>query len=419
MGLIVAKFGGTSVGNLERIRHVADLVISEIKSGNKVVVVLSAMSGQTDNLINLAKQAANIVGREDVVSDSFSDYDSIISTGEQITCGLLAIMLNGLGYKARSVCGWQVGLRTSDAYSKALIEDVEADILNEYLKNDTIPIVTGFQGICKKDGRITTLGRGGSDTSAVAVAVALKADRCDIYTDVDGVYTTDPRITNEAKKIDKISFEEMLEMASVGAKVLQTRSVGLAMRYRVKLRVLSTFDSSPTNGTILTNENEIMEQNVVTAVVSDPKEVQVTLFGLKDAPGVCAKIFETLCKRNINVDMIVQIANPGGTASISFTITNTELLATKDALNSSKNEIGFADMQINEDISKITIVGAGMKSNSGVAYQMFDTLSKEGINIIAISTSEIKTSVLIASKYTELAVRVLHTAFKLDKSLVK
>lgn len=398
------------MASIDRIKNVATKIIKATKQGETPVIVVSAMSGETDKLISLSQQAYQLCDLKTLDNFSLSDYDSIVSTGEQVSAGLLAIILTSMGYKAKSFCGWQIGLSTTNNYSKALIESCSSDQILNTISEGVIPVITGFQGINDEANRITTLGRGGSDTSAVAIAIAIKATRCDIYTDVDGVYTTDPRVVQNAYRIEKISFEEMLEMASVGAKVLQVRSVGLAMRYGMKTRVLSTFSDDNT-GTTLTVDSDIMEQKVVTGVVADNNEVQITLYGLADKIGVCAKLFDVLNQNGINVDMIVQVSSQSTTADLTFTVNKADLNITEKILKENQEQIEFQAVVTRANVSKISIVGMGMKVNSGVAFKMFDILAKEGINIIAISTSEIRISVLIDSKYSELAVRALHAAF--------
>jgi aspartate kinase len=398
------KFGGTSVANLDRIRNVADHVKREVEAGHQVAVVVSAMSGETDKLVKYVRDAA-------VLYDP-KEYDAVVATGEQVTTGLLAIVLQSIGVPARSWQGWQLPVRTDDAHAVARIQDIEtADILADMAKGQ-VAVVAGFQGL-GPDNRIATLGRGGSDTSAVALAAALKAERCDIYTDVDGVYTTDPRIVPKARKLDKITYEEMLELASVGAKVLQTRSVELAMKQKVRVQVLSSFDPKP--GTLVVDEDEIVEQEIISGVAYNRNEAKVTLSGLPDRPGVSAAIFGPLAEANINVDMIVQNAPyASDKARITFTLPETDLPRALDVLAKAKPSIGYEEIGHDANVAKISVVGVGMRSHAGVAQTMFKTLADKGINIQVISTSEIKISVLVSADYTELAVRALHTAYGLD-----
>jgi aspartate kinase len=404
---IVMKFGGTSMAGIERIRHVAALVKREADRGNDVAVVVSAMAGETDRLVQLCKEAAPLYDPR--------EYDVVVASGEQVTAGLLAITLSGLGANARSYMGWQLPIRAS-GHSSALIDHIEADVLEGVFAKRGIAIIPGFQGITA-EGDLATLGRGGSDTSAVALAVAVKADRCDIYTDVEGVFTTDPRIVPRAKKLNAITYEEMLELASGGAKVLQTRSVGLAMRYNMALQVLSSFEDNP--GTLIVSDDQIkelnMERQLVTAIAHDKNEARVTLTGLPDKPGTVAAIFAPLARANINVDMIVQSGAGIGTSnSLTFTIPTASLAQAVAELEKAQETIGFEQIMTNTDVVKVSAVGIGMRSNAGIAAKMFETLAERGINILAISTSEIKVSVLLPEEYTELAVRVLHSAFGLD-----
>jgi len=412
VALLVMKFGGTSVADLERIRHAAAHVAREVRAGHQVAVVVSAMAGQTDHLVSLAREAAP---RHDM-----REYDSIVAAGEQVTSGLLAIVLQGMGISARSWLGWQVPVRTDRAHGAARILDVGPDGLRESLDRGEVAVVAGFQGIAD-DGRIATLGRGGSDTSAVAVAAALKADRCDIYTDVDGVYTTDPRIVPKARRISKISYEEMLEMASLGAKVLQTRSVELAMVHGVALQVRSSFvepDADPGNdrpGTLVCDEGEIMEKQVVTSIAYARDDAKVTLLKVADKPGIAARVFGPLAAANINVDMIVQnVSEDGRFTDLTFTVPAGDLERTLDVLATAKAEIGYSDLRGSEDVAKLSVIGVGMRSHAGVAAEMFRALAEKGINIEAISTSEIKVSVLIDADYAELGIRTLHSLYGLD-----
>ena len=401
------KFGGPSMAGIERIRHVAGLVKREADRGNEVAVVVSAMAGETDRLVQLCKEAAPLYDPR--------EYDVVVASGEQVTSGLLAITLTGMGVNARSYMGWQLPIRAS-GHSSALIDHIEANILEDVFAKGGIAVIPGFQGVTA-EGDLATLGRGGSDTSAVALAVAVKADRCDIYTDVEGVFTTDPRIVPRARKLDAITYEEMLELASVGAKVLQTRSVGLAMRYNMALQVLSSFEDKP--GTLIVGDEKIeelnMERQLVTGIAHDKNEARITLVGLPDKPGTVASIFAPLAAANINVDMIVQSgAGTGRSSSLTFTVPTASLAHAVAELEKAKEAIGFDQIITNTEVVKVSAVGIGMRSNAGIAAKMFETLAERGINILAISTSEIKVSVLLPEEYTELAVRVLHTAFGLD-----
>lgn len=420
MAIVVMKFGGTSVANIERIQNVARHVKREVDAGNKVAVVVSAMSGVTNQLVAWVKEAAS-----QSLFD-FKEYDSVVATGEQVTAGLLAIALQAIGLKARSWNGWQVPIRTNTAHGSARILGIPGDDIKKCLDGGEIAVVTGFQGIEPGENRVATLGRGGSDTSAVAMAVALKADVCDIYTDVDGVYTTDPRIVPKARRLPKVSYEEMLEMASLGSKVLQTRSVELAMVYRVRTRVLSSFvapgDMKAFNaqniediGTIVCDEDEIVEQQVVSGIAYAKDEAKVTILKVEDRPGIAARIFGPLSAANINVDMIVQNVTPDGEhTDMTFTVQSAELPRALDVLKKAKSDIGYFDIKSSADVVKVSVIGIGMRSHAGVASKMFKTLSDKGINIHAISTSEIKISVLIDAAYAELAVRSLHSAYDLD-----
>ncbi len=408
MARIVMKFGGTSMAGIERIRHVANLVKREAGAGNEVVVVVSAMAGETDRLIHLCREAAS---RYDA-----REYDVVVASGEQVTSGLLAITLQGMGLNARSYMGWQLPIRTTPAHAAALIDGIDAGVLERVFKDKGIAVIPGFQGVAE-DGSLATLGRGGSDTSAVAIAAAAKADRCDIYTDVDGVYTTDPRIVPRARKLSIVTYEEMLELASVGAKVLQTRSVGLAMREGIPVQVLSSFEDKP--GTMVVADEAIedcdMERQLVTGIAYDKNEARVTLTGLPDKPGALAAIFTPLAEANINVDMIVQsVPRAGQKSDLTFTVPTASLVQASDALERAREAIGFDEMLTDTDVVKVSAVGVGMRTNAGIAAQMFEALAGRGINILAITTSEIKVSVLIPAEYTELAVRVLHTAYGLD-----
>ncbi|WP_163959564.1 aspartate kinase [Sphingomonas insulae] len=419
MARIVMKFGGTSMAGIERIRSVAARVKREVEAGNQVAVVVSAMAGETDRLVGFCREASSLYDPR--------EYDVVVSAGEQITSGLLAIALQAAGVKARSWMGWQLPIHTDDAFAKARIGTIDTAALDASLNAGEVAVIPGFQGIADDAhggrGRVTTLGRGGSDTSAVAVAAAMKADRCDIYTDVDGVYTTDPRIVPRARKLAKVTYEEMLELASVGAKVLQTRSVGLAMKEQVRVQVLSSFtgedapmaDTLP--GTMIVGEEEIedVERQLITGIAHDKNEAKITLISVPDKPGAVAAIFEPLAAANINVDMIIQnIAHNHGSTDVTFTVPSADLARSLESLNQGREAIGFSELVHDTRVAKISVVGVGMRSHAGVASTMFTTLGARGINIQAISTSEIKVSVLIHEDETELAVRVLHTAYGLD-----
>jgi len=411
--LIVQKFGGTSVGDIVRIKNVAKKVKFELDKKNKVIVVVSAMSGVTNQLVDYCNQVSSLTSDE-----SLSEYDSIVATGEQVTCGLLALELQSIGYKARSFLGWQLPIKTDDVHSKARIDSIDAAALLKALEEYDVVVIAGFQGIHEESNRITTLGRGGSDTSAVAVAAAVKADLCDIYTDVNGVYTTDPRITDKARKLKRVTYEEMLEMAYSGSKVLQTRSVAMAMAHNVRVRVLSTFEEvTEASGTILVNNNEeIMERRVITGISYAKNEVRITLVKMPDHPGLSSIIFGALAGKEVNVDMIVQnISADGKFIDITFTTGKDDLERAKLAIDSIKAEVKCENVLIDENIAKISVIGVGMISHSGVAHTMFKTLADKGINILLISTSEIKISVLIAKEYGELAVRILHDVYGLEK----
>jgi len=404
MSRLVQKFGGTSVADCDRIKAVAEKVKRAVDGGNEVVVTVSAMAGVTNQLVDT-------VGEMSSLHDA-REYDTVVSTGEQVTAGLLAIALQKLGVPARSWLGWQIPICTNDAHGRARIEAIETDELTQRLGRGEVAVVGGFQGL-GPDNRITTLGRGGSDTSAVALAAALNADRCDIYTDVDGVYTTDPRIVAKARKLDRITFEEMLEMASVGAKVLQTRAVELAMKQGVRLQVLSSFDDVP--GTLVVGEEEILEQELVSGITYSRDEAKITLVRVADRPGVAAGIFGPLADANINVDMIVQnVAADGGTTDLTFTVTEADLERAVAVIEENRAEVAYADLLWDSNVVKVSVIGVGMRSHAGVAQRMFHTLADKGINIQVISTSEIKVSVLIEEPYTELAVRALHAAYGLD-----
>ena len=408
MAKIVMKFGGTSMAGTERIRNVASRVKKEVDAGNQVAVVVSAMAGETDRLVGFCREAAPLHDPK--------EYDVVVAAGEQITSGLLAITLQAMGVPARSWLGWQLPIHTSDAHASARIESIETDALNAAMASGEVAVIPGFQGMAGS-GRVTTLGRGGSDTSAVAVAAAVKADRCDIYTDVDGVYTTDPRIVPKAQKLDKVTYEEMLELASVGAKVLQTRSVSLAMKENVRVQVLTSFEDKP--GTLIVSDDEIgendVERQVITGIAHDKNEAKITLIKVPDRPGAVASIFAPLADASINVDMIIQnIAHDAGSTDVTFTVPGAELARALDALEKAQGAIGYEKLVHDTKVAKISIVGVGMRSHAGVASTMFQALGSRGINIQAISTSEIKVSVLIDEDETELAVRVLHTAYGLD-----
>jgi aspartate kinase len=399
------KFGGTSVANLDRIRHVAGIVKREVDAGNQVAVVVSAMAGETDKLVGWTAALSPL--------HDAREYDAVVATGEQVTAGLLAVALGALGVSARSWLGWQIPVRTSAMHGSARIESIDASFLNERLAQGQVAVVAGFQGLAS-DNRITTLGRGGSDTSAVAVAAAIEADRCDIYTDVDGVYTTDPRIVSKAHRLERIAFEEMLEMASLGAKVLQTRSVEIAMLYRVPVRVLSTFDPDA-GGTLLCDEDDIVEKKPVTGIAYSRDEAKITLHKIPDRPGIAAAIFGPLADAGVNVDMIVQnVSEDGRKTDLTFTVARSELARALAAIEKAAPVIGYRDLTHDTNVAKISIIGIGMRAHPGVAQTMFRTLSDKGINIQVISTSEIKVSVLIAEEYVELAVRALHSAYELD-----
>lgn len=404
MARIVQKFGGTSVADIERIQAVAGRIKAEVDAGHEVAVVVSAMGGRTDELVALAERVSPL--------HDAREYDTIVSSGEQVTCGLLAMALHELGIPARSWLGWQIPIRTDAQHGRARIEGIETAVLEERLAEKQVPIVAGFQGL-GTDGRITTLGRGGSDTSAVALAAALGADRCDIYTDVDGVYTADPRIVAKARKLDYITYEEMLEMASQGARVLETRSVAMAMRHGVRLQVLSSFADAP--GTLVVDEDEKLEQQVVSGIAYSRDEAKVTLTGVKDRPGVAARIFGPLADANINVDMIVQnVSVDEATTGLTFTVTEADLDRAVEVLNAHRDDLRFAEIIPDAGVVKVSVIGVGMRSHAGVAQQMFQALADKGINIQVISTSEIKVSVLIGEDYTELALRTLHSVFGLD-----
>ncbi|GHA52571.1 aspartokinase [Amylibacter ulvae] len=411
MSRLVMKFGGTSVADLERISVAAKKVAQEVANGHEVVVIVSAMSGKTNEMVGWVRQTSPIYDR--------AEYDAVVSSGENITAGLMAMTLQEMGINARSWQGWQVPLKTTDAHEAARIEEIPTDNLDaSFASGHKVAVVAGFQGI-GPDGRITTLGRGGSDTTAVAFAAALSAERCDIYTDVDGIYTTDPRIVDTARKIRKISYEEMLELASLGAKVLQTRSVELAMRYQVPLRVLSSFDDdiSMTAGTMVVQEDDTMESKVVHGIAYSKDEAKVTLVSVADRPGIAAAIFGPLADAGVNVDMIVQNISEDGRTDMTFSCPVDQVERAENAMNALKTsgELNFAELATDKEVAKVSMVGVGMRSHAGIAAQMFQILANEGVNIRVITTSEIKVSVLVDRKYMELAVRALHDAFELEK----
>ena len=403
MARIVQKFGGTSVADIERIKNAACRVKREIDAGHQIAVVVSAMAGTTNQLVDWTRQVS-------VLHDA-REYDVVVAAGEQITAGLMALSLQAMGINARSWLGWQIPIRTDDVHGKARIEAIHTAEIERRLGEGQVAVVAGFQGVGPR-GRITTLGRGGSDTSAVALAAALRADRCDIFTDVDGVYTTDPRIVAKAKKLSRITYEEMLEMASQGARVLQTRSVEMAMNHRVRLQVLSSFTDTP--GTLVVDEDEIVEQRVVSGIAYSRDEAKITVQRVADRPGVAAALFGPLAEHAINVDMIVQNISEDGKTDLTFTVARSDLDRAVAVLERNRERVGFAALKPDSDVVKISVIGVGMRSHAGVAQQMFQTLADKGINIQVISTSEIKVSVLIAAEYTELALRALHTAYGLD-----
>lgn len=405
MALIVQKFGGTSVANVERIKAVAERVVRTVRQGNTVAVVVSAMSGETDKLIGLAHQVSS--------SPREREMDLLLSSGERVTSALTAMAIEALGQKALSLTGRQMGIITDEVHTKAKIEKITAERAKKALKEGCVVVVAGFQGITETED-VTTLGRGGSDLSAVAIAAALGADLCEIYTDVDGVYTTDPNIVPEARKLSKISFEEMLELASLGAKVLQTRSVEFAMKYAVPVVVRSSFNDNP--GTLVTKEDEEMEKVVVSGVAYDKNQAKITVSGVPDTPGIAARLFKGIADANIIVDMIVQnVSSDGRETDISFTVPKTDSKKTLALASEIARKLGAKGVSLGEDIAKVSVVGVGMRTHSGVAARMFEALAEHGINIIMISTSEIKVSCVIEAKFTELAVRVLHEAFGLER----
>ncbi|WP_294122496.1 aspartate kinase [Sphingomonas sp.] len=405
MPRIVMKFGGTSMAGIERIRSVASRVKREAEAGNEVLVVVSAMAGETDRLVQLCREASALADPK--------EYDVVVASGEQVTSGLLAMTLQNMGVKARSFMGWQL-VRASGVHGNARVEKVEGALLDEALQGGTVAVIPGFQGV-SEDGRVATLGRGGSDTSAVAIAAGIKADRCDIYTDVDGVYTTDPRIVPRARKLTKITFEEMLELAGVGAKVLQVRSVGLAMRENLPLRVLSAFEDLPGTEIVPELGENDMERNAIAGIAADRNEGRITLTGIADRPGMVAAVMQPLADAGLSVDMIVHAATEGQKASdLTFTVPRASLAQAAAVLEPRKGDIGFEDIHTDDAVAKVSIVGVGIRSNPELAARMFATLAERGINLLAVSASEIKVSVLVKEDEMELAVRVLHTAFGLD-----
>jgi len=417
MSRLVMKFGGTSVADMERIRNVARHVKREVDAGHQVAVVLSAMAGTTNMLVGLCREAG-------MLHDA-REYDTVVASGEQVTVGLLAIVLQGMGVDARSWLGWQIPIRTDGAHGVARIKDIDAAVLDERLERGQVAVIAGFQGV-GPDNRISTLGRGGSDTSAVAVAAAIGAERCDIYTDVDGVYTTDPRIVPAARRLERVAFEEMLEMASLGAKVLQVRSVELAMVHGVRTFVRSSFDdpeapqTGPGNqpvGTLICDEDEIVEKQLVTGIAYSKDEAKITLRGVEDRPGIAASIFSPLAKAGINVDMIVQnISEDGRTTDVTFTVPTSDYDRAMTLINDLGPQVSYESVSGSNDVAKVSVIGIGMRSHAGVAAQAFEALASRGINILLITTSEIKISILIEAAFTELAVRTLHSIYDLDKT---
>jgi aspartate kinase len=411
MSRLVMKFGGTSLATIERIRNVARHVQREVEAGHQIAVVVSAMAGKTDELVGWCREAGPL--------HNGPEYDAVVASGEQVTAGLLAIVLEEMGLSARSWQGWQIPILTSEAHGSARIEEIDgAEIVRRFDKRQEVAVIAGFQGIHKGSGRTTTLGRGGSDTSAVAVAGAIQAARCDIYTDVDGVYTTDPRIVPRARRLERVAFEEMLEMASLGAKVLQVRSVELAMVYKVPILVRSSFDdpAAPGIGTLICQEEDIVEQPIVTGIAFSRDEAQITLRRVADRPGVAAGIFGPLAEANINVDMIIQVVSDDTTTTdMTFTVGTADYERARAILESRRPQIGYADIQGQTEVVKVSAIGIGMRSHAGVAARAFRALAEKGINIRAITTSEIKFSVLIDAAYTELAVRTLHSLYGLDR----
>jgi aspartate kinase len=417
MGRLVMKFGGTSVANIDRIRNVARHVKREVDAGHDVAVVVSAMSGKTNELVAWASETSPL--------HDAREYDAIVASGEQVTSGLLAIALQALGIQARSWQGWQIPIQTSDAHASARITGIDGgELIKRFKERKEVAVIAGFQGLHQPTGRITTLGRGGSDTSAVAIAAAIHADRCDIYTDVDGVYTTDPRVVPKARRLDKVAFEEMLEMASLGAKVLQVRSVELGMVHNVPVFVRSSFDKpedidphGTPPGTLICSEEEIMESQVVTGIAFSKDEAQISVRQIEDKPGIAAAIFGPLADASINVDMIVQnVSEDGKTTDLTFTVPASEYTRAKDTIAKARDRIGYKTMDSATDVAKVSVIGIGMRSHAGVAARAFKALSERNINIRAITTSEIKFSLLIDAAYTELAVRTLHTLYGLDQA---
>ena len=404
MSRIVMKFGGTSVADLERIRHAATRVQREVEAGHEVCVTVSAMAGATNRLVDLVSEAGRVY--------DLREYDVVVSSGEQVTAGLLAVILQELGVQARSWLGWQIPIHTNDVHGSARIERIETEELRRRLAEGQVPVIAGFQGL-DDQGRITTLGRGGTDTTAVALAAALAADRCDIYTDVSGVFTSDPRIVTKARKLERVTYEEMLEMASQGAKVLQTRSVEMAMNHQVRVQVLSSFEDEP--GTLVVDEDEIVEKAIVSGITYSRDEAKITLFGVPDRPGVAASIFGPLADAAINVDMIVQnVSEDGALTGLTFTVTKADLDRAVNLLADQRDALGYKHLAHDPNVVKVSVIGVGMRSHAGVAQQMFRALAEKGINIQVISTSEIKVSVLISEDYTELALRSLHSVYGLD-----
>jgi aspartate kinase len=416
MGRLVMKFGGTSVANLDRIRNVARHIKREVDAGHDVAVVVSAMSGKTNELVEWCRDASAL--------HDAREYDAVVASGEQVTAGLLAIALQAVGIQARSWQGWQIPIKTSDAHASARILDIDgSELIHRFKDRKEVAVICGFQGISPQTGRITTLGRGGSDTSAVAIAAAVRADRCDIYTDVDGVYTTDPRVVPKARRLDRIAFEDMLELASLGAKVLQVRSVELGMVHNMPIFVRSSFDKpedidphGTPPGTLICSEEEIMENHVVTGIAFSKDEAQISVRQIEDKPGVAASIFGPLAEANINVDMIVQnVSEDGKTTELTFTVPASDYDRARKTITSAKTGIGYARIDTATDVAKVSVIGSGMRSHAGVAAKAFAALAARNINIRATTTSEIKFSVLIDAAYTELAVRTLHTLYGLDQ----
>jgi aspartate kinase len=416
MGRLVMKFGGTSVANIDRIRNVARHVKREVDAGHDIAVVVSAMAGKTNELVEWCRETSPM--------HDAREYDAVVASGEQVTAGLLAIALQAIGIQARSWQGWQIPIKTSDAHASARILEIDgADLTHRFKERKEVAVIAGFQGIYPQTGRVTTLGRGGSDTSAVAIAAAIRADRCDIYTDVDGVYTTDPRVVPKARRLDKIAFEDMLELASQGAKVLQVRSVELGMVHNMPIFVRSSFDKpedidphGTPPGTLICSEEEIMESHVVTGIAFSKDEAQISVRQIQDKPGVAAAIFGPLAEANINVDMIVQnVSEDGATTDLTFTVPASDYARARESISSARSKIGYARLDSATDVAKVSVIGSGMRSHAGVAAKAFAALAARNINIRAITTSEIKFSVLIDAAYTELAVRTLHTLYGLDQ----